>query len=94
MTAAARSSLSSRPFHMWCPTPGMYCVRRMAGSASRTAVARMGRQLANPLAVGLRNAAIRLTPPGAMIRTVLRHADWTPPRIAPRAARTGAPDPA
>ncbi|MFG3223736.1 FAD-dependent monooxygenase [Kitasatospora sp. NPDC048194] len=47
---------------------------------------RMGQQLANPLAVGLRNAAIRLTPPGAMVRTVLKHADWTPPRIAPRAA--------
>ncbi|MFJ9442214.1 FAD-dependent monooxygenase [Kitasatospora sp. NPDC101235] len=47
---------------------------------------RMGQQLANPLAVGLRNAAIRLTPPGAMVRTVLRHADWAPPRIAPRAA--------
>ncbi|MFF2548645.1 FAD-dependent monooxygenase [Kitasatospora sp. NPDC058063] len=47
---------------------------------------RLGQQLAHPLAVGLRNAAIRLTPPGAMVRTVLRHADWTPPRIAPRAA--------
>ncbi|MBV6700470.1 FAD-dependent monooxygenase [Kitasatospora aureofaciens] len=47
---------------------------------------KMGQQLANPLAVGLRNAAIRLTPPGAMVRTVLKHADWTPPRIAPRAA--------
>ncbi|MEV7184415.1 FAD-dependent monooxygenase [Kitasatospora sp. NPDC093102] len=47
---------------------------------------RMGQQLAHPLAVGLRNAAVRLTPPGAMVRTVLRHADWTPPRIAPRAA--------
>ncbi|MGW7445879.1 FAD-dependent monooxygenase [Kitasatospora sp. NPDC054795] len=46
---------------------------------------RLGQQLARPLAVGLRNAAIRLTPPGAMVRTVLRHADWTPPRIAPRA---------
>ncbi|MQS10816.1 FAD-dependent oxidoreductase [Streptomyces kaniharaensis] len=47
---------------------------------------RMGQQLTNPLAVGLRNAAIRLTPPGAMVRTVLKHADWTPPRIARHAA--------
>ncbi|MGW2250609.1 FAD-dependent monooxygenase [Kitasatospora sp. NPDC001660] len=46
---------------------------------------RMGPQLANPIAVGLRNAAIRLTPPGAMVRTVLKHADWTPPHLAPRA---------
>ncbi|MFE2409501.1 FAD-dependent monooxygenase [Kitasatospora sp. NPDC059408] len=44
---------------------------------------RMGQQLTNPVAVGLRNAAIRLTPPGAMVRTVLKHADWTPPRITP-----------
>lgn len=27
-----------------------------------------------------------LTPSGAMVRTVLKHADWTPPRITPRAA--------
>ncbi|MFD4658857.1 FAD-dependent monooxygenase [Kitasatospora sp. NPDC058444] len=53
---------------------------------------RMGQQLAHPLAVGLRNAAIRLTPPGAMVRTVLRHADWTPPRIVPRAAWTQTDD--
>ncbi|MEV7026612.1 FAD-dependent monooxygenase [Kitasatospora sp. NPDC093558] len=44
---------------------------------------RMGQQLTNPIAVGLRNAAIRLTPPGAMVRTVLKHADWTAPRITP-----------
>lgn len=53
---------------------------------------RMGQQLAHPLAVGLRNAAIRLTPPGAMVRTVLRHADWAPPRIAPRATGTQTDD--
>ncbi|MFB7618044.1 FAD-dependent monooxygenase [Kitasatospora sp. NPDC056181] len=43
---------------------------------------RMGQQLAHPLAVAARNTAIRLAPSGAMIRTVLRHADWTAPRIA------------
>lgn len=48
---------------------------------------RMGQQLAHPLAVAARNTAIRLTPSGAMIRTILRHADWTPPRIAPARAR-------
>lgn len=53
---------------------------------------RMGQQLAHPLAVGLRNAAIRLAPPGAMVRTVLRHADWTPPRIVPRATRARTDD--
>lgn len=34
MTAAARSLLSSRPFHIWCPTPGMYWVRSMVGTAA------------------------------------------------------------
>lgn len=48
---------------------------------------RMGRQPANPPAVGLRNAAIRLTPPGVMVRTALKHADRAPPRIAPRVAQ-------
>ncbi|WP_174315819.1 FAD-dependent monooxygenase, partial [Streptomyces sp. CB01881] len=48
---------------------------------------RMGQQLAHPLAVAARNTAIRLTPSGAMIRTVLRHVDWTPPRIAAAPAR-------
>ncbi|WP_395297906.1 FAD-dependent monooxygenase [Kitasatospora hibisci] len=49
---------------------------------------RMGQQLAHPLAVAVRNAAIRLTPPGVMVRTALRHADWTPPRITTGTGRT------
>ncbi|GAA2823205.1 FAD-dependent monooxygenase [Kitasatospora sp. CM 4170] len=48
---------------------------------------RMGQQLAHPMAVAVRNAAIRLTPPGVMVRTALRHADWTPPRITAGTAR-------
>ncbi|WP_405358709.1 FAD-dependent monooxygenase [Kitasatospora sp. NBC_00085] len=48
---------------------------------------RMGQQLAYPLAVAARNAAIRLTPPGAMVRTALRHADWTPPQITAATTR-------
>src|SRR5262245_46115442 len=35
----ARSLLSSRLFHMWCPTPGRYWVRSMAGSLARIVVA-------------------------------------------------------
>ncbi|MFG3550835.1 FAD-dependent monooxygenase [Streptomyces sp. NPDC047725] len=42
---------------------------------------RMGQQLAHPLAVALRNTALRLAPSGATLRTILRHAEWTPPAI-------------
>lgn len=43
---------------------------------------RMGHQLTHPLAVGLRNTAVRLTPAPLMLRGLLRHADWTPPALA------------
>ncbi|GHH86490.1 FAD-dependent monooxygenase [Streptomyces capitiformicae] len=42
---------------------------------------RMGQQLTHPLAVAVRNTALRLAPPRTMIRAVLRHADWTPPSL-------------
>ncbi|MET8570485.1 FAD-dependent monooxygenase [Streptomyces sp. NPDC004783] len=42
---------------------------------------RMGQQLAHPLAVALRNTALRLAPSGATLRTILRHAEWTPPAL-------------
>ncbi|MFD8543029.1 FAD-dependent monooxygenase [Streptomyces sp. NPDC059649] len=41
---------------------------------------RMGQQLTHPLAIALRNTALRLAPSGVTVRTILRHADWTPPR--------------
>ncbi|MFB6875399.1 hypothetical protein [Streptomyces sp. NPDC056323] len=40
----------------------------------------MGQQLSHPAAVALRNAAMRLAPSRVTVRTILRHADWTPPR--------------
>ncbi|MFD3532652.1 FAD-dependent monooxygenase [Streptomyces sp. NPDC058664] len=46
---------------------------------------RLGQQLAHPVAVAVRNAALRAAPSGATLRAILRHADWTPPRpIQPR----------
>ncbi|GAB7029138.1 FAD-dependent monooxygenase [Streptomyces sp. NPDC021749] len=42
---------------------------------------RMGQQLTHPVAIALRNTALRLAPSRASVRTVLRHADWTPPRL-------------
>ncbi|RPK66767.1 hypothetical protein EES42_23455 [Streptomyces sp. ADI95-17] len=41
----------------------------------------MGQQLSRPVAVALRNTALRLAPSRVTVRTVLRHADWTPPRL-------------
>ncbi|MGW7075231.1 FAD-dependent monooxygenase [Streptomyces sp. NPDC054866] len=40
---------------------------------------RMGQQLTHPLAVALRNTALRLAPSRTTVRAILRHADWTPP---------------
>ncbi|MEU0743623.1 FAD-dependent monooxygenase [Streptomyces sp. NPDC006134] len=55
--------------------PRSQSVARAARQAGR-----MGQQLAHPLAVAARNAALRLAPSGVTMRTILRHADWTPPR--------------
>lgn len=48
---------------------------------------RMGQQLSGP-AVTLRNAALRLAPSGMALRMILRHADWTPPRLPAAGAGT------
>ncbi|MFK4071717.1 FAD-dependent monooxygenase [Streptomyces sp. NPDC029674] len=42
---------------------------------------RMGQQLSHPLAVALRNTAMRLTPSRAAMRMILRHHAWVPPRL-------------
>lgn len=42
---------------------------------------RMGQQLSRPVAVALRNTALRLAPSRATVRGILRHADWTPPNL-------------
>ncbi|MEQ4305700.1 FAD-dependent oxidoreductase [Plantactinospora sp. B6F1] len=47
-------------------------------------IGRFGQQLRNPLAVGLRNVMMRLTPPRVALRSMARYADWHPP-AEPRA---------
>ncbi|MGV9345564.1 FAD-dependent monooxygenase [Streptomyces spiralis] len=54
--------------------PRSQSVARAARQAGR-----MGQRLSNPLAVAARNTALRLAPSGVTLRTILRHADWTPP---------------
>ncbi|MDN0198776.1 FAD-dependent monooxygenase [Streptomyces sp. S.PNR 29] len=56
--------------------PRSQAVARAARQAGR-----MGQQLTHPLAVAVRNTALRLTPSGVTVRALLRHADWTPPRL-------------
>lgn len=62
--------------------------RRPRTQAIARAARRMGQigQLSNPLAVALRNAAIRLTPPRAAIRPLARISGWTPPPLPPASA--------
>ncbi|WP_406376360.1 FAD-dependent monooxygenase [Streptomyces virginiae] len=57
--------------------PRAQAVARAARQAGR-----MGQQLSHPLAVALRNTAMRLTPSRAATRMILRHHTWVPPRLA------------
>ncbi len=50
-------------------------------AAAALQVARFGQQLANPAAVAVRDALMRWTPPRVALRSMARHADWTPPQI-------------
>ncbi|MEW2626009.1 FAD-dependent monooxygenase [Streptomyces sp. NPDC048106] len=59
--------------------PRAQAVARAARQAGR-----MGQQLSGPLAVGLRNTAMRLVPSGVALRAILRHADRTPPAVPAR----------
>ncbi|MER7734612.1 FAD-dependent monooxygenase [Streptomyces erythrochromogenes] len=62
--------------------PRSQAVARAARQAGR-----MGHGLAHPLAVALRNTAMRLTPSGVSMRVILRHHDWVAPRLgAPSAS--------
>ncbi|MFJ6721861.1 FAD-dependent monooxygenase [Streptomyces sp. NPDC091259] len=56
--------------------PRSQAVARAARHAGR-----MGGQLAHPLAVTLRNTAMRLTPSRAAARMILRHHAWVPPQL-------------
>ncbi|MGW0466660.1 FAD-dependent monooxygenase [Streptomyces sp. NPDC003027] len=50
---------------------------------------RMGHRLSSPPAVALRNAVLRAAPSGMTVRMILRHADWTAPRLPTGEAREG-----
>ncbi|MFF4584147.1 FAD-dependent monooxygenase [Streptomyces sp. NPDC001388] len=56
--------------------------RRRTRSVARAArqAGRMGHGLTHPLAIALRDTALRLAPSGVTLRLALRHADWAPPR--------------
>jgi len=56
--------------------PRSQAVARAARQAGR-----MGQQLSHPLAVTLRNTAMRLTPSRVATRMILRHHAWAPPSL-------------
>ncbi|MFB7358614.1 FAD-dependent monooxygenase [Streptomyces gardneri] len=60
--------------------PRSQAVARAARQAGR-----MGQQLTHPLAVSVRNTVLRLAPSRVTLGAILRHADWTPPSLAPNA---------
>jgi len=53
---------------------------RAVARAARQA-ARMGQQLSHPLAVGVRNLALRCAPRRVLAGSMLRHTGWTPPPL-------------
>ncbi|MFG2823969.1 FAD-dependent monooxygenase [Kitasatospora sp. NPDC048365] len=55
--------------------------RSQAVSRAARQAGRMGHQLANPLAVALRNTVMRVTPSRVATRMILRHHAWTPPPL-------------
>ncbi|MFG3283414.1 FAD-dependent monooxygenase [Streptomyces sp. NPDC048111] len=56
--------------------PRSQAVARAARQAGR-----MGQQLSHPLAVALRNTAMRMTPSRIATRMILRHHAWLPPQL-------------
>jgi 2-polyprenyl-6-methoxyphenol hydroxylase-like FAD-dependent oxidoreductase len=56
--------------------PRSQSVARAARQAGR-----MGQQLTHPLAIAVRNTALRLAPSRVTVRAILRHGDWAPPRL-------------
>ncbi|MFE2362679.1 FAD-dependent monooxygenase [Streptomyces virginiae] len=62
--------------------PRSQAVARAARQAGR-----MGHQLSHPLAVTVRNTAMRLTPSRVSTRMILRHYAWVPPRLNPSGGR-------
>ncbi|MFD8835167.1 FAD-dependent monooxygenase [Streptomyces griseofuscus] len=55
--------------------------RAQAVARAARRAGRLGQQLSGPLAIGLRNTAMRLVSARVAMRAILRHADWTPPVI-------------
>jgi 2-polyprenyl-6-methoxyphenol hydroxylase-like FAD-dependent oxidoreductase len=56
--------------------PRAQAVARAARQAGR-----LGHRLTHPAAIALRNTALRLAPPAATARAIMRHATWMPPEL-------------
>jgi 2-polyprenyl-6-methoxyphenol hydroxylase-like FAD-dependent oxidoreductase len=53
-------------------------------SRASAVMGRFGQQLTNPVAVAVRNAAIHVTPPRVVLRSMTRFGSWTPPDLRQR----------
>jgi hypothetical protein len=47
-------------------------------------IGRFGQRLTNPVAVVARNAAMRMTPPGVALKSMVSVIDWQPPPLPDR----------
>ncbi|MBO8185640.1 hypothetical protein [Streptomyces spirodelae] len=56
-------------------------VSGVRGRPAARRAGRLGQRLFRPMAVALRNTALRLALSGVTLRTVLRHADRRPPTL-------------
>lgn len=63
--------------------------RTQAISRAAHLMGRFGQQLEHPVAVALRNTAIRLTPARVALRSMARFGDWTPPPLPGAADHRG-----
>jgi 2-polyprenyl-6-methoxyphenol hydroxylase-like FAD-dependent oxidoreductase len=52
--------------------------RSQAVAAASYRIGRFGQQLSNPVAVAVRNAALRRIPARVALRAMARYADWRP----------------
>lgn len=58
-----------------------YDTERRPRTQSVARAARQGWQPSHPLAIAVRNTALRSAPSRVTVRAILQHADWTPPSL-------------
>ncbi len=78
--ALARYDAERRPRSQAVARAARQAVAQAVAQAARHAGS-MGQKVSHPLAVALRDTAMRLTPSRAALRMILRHHAWVPPSL-------------